>query len=86
MKKSYTPKDIVQGFGLGMELVLGHIHDGTLKASNVSRSKSRPRWIILDSDLDDFFEKLSNQQGKSQMPKANRKSKRKPLKNVPQIV
>jgi excisionase family DNA binding protein len=36
------------------EQLLAHVHDGTLRAINVSRGRKRGRWRFARADLDDF--------------------------------
>ena len=73
MSKLLTPKELVSvGLG-GIEHVLGLIHDGEIEASNVSRSSTRPRWVITQEAYEAFLKRRSNQQ---QLPK-------KPVKRIP---
>jgi len=76
-KTHYTPGDICKLWGVGIEFVLGLIHDGELKASNVSRSSARPRWLIAESDAGEFLERRSNQQKKAAKPVARRTKPRR---------
>ena len=74
MTKLLTPKGLVE-LGIGStEHVLGLIHSGDIKASNVSRSSTRPRWVITEADLQAFLDARSNQQ------KATKSVKRRPAK------
>jgi len=62
MEKVFTPKDLVR-LGIGStEHVLGLIHDGEIEASNVSRSSTRPRWVITRKAVEEFLTRRSNQQ------------------------
>lgn len=70
-----TPKLICDQLGVSIDPVLGWIHSGELKASNVSRSSSRPRWLIAKEDLAQFLEARSNQQPPKKNPRPARKSK-----------
>ena len=76
-KTHLTPGDICKLWGVGIEFVLGLIHDGELKASNVSRSSNRPRWLVAEGDASDFLERRSNQQQKAAKPAQRRQKPRK---------
>ena len=75
--KLLTPKDIVSAGVGGIEHVLGLIHDGELEASNVSRSSSRPRWVITEAALEVFLKRRSNQQRGGQKPAQRRPKPRR---------
>ena len=68
-----TPRMVAEQLGVGVEPVLTWIHEGQLKASNVSNSKSRPRWLIAREDVVAFLDSRSNRQSK-----ASRQSVRRP--------
>ena len=70
-----TPKIICEKVGVGIDCVLGWIHTGALRASNISSSSSRPRWRIAESDLADFLAVRSNQPSKDSRPVKRRRSK-----------
>lgn len=74
MAKYITPKEVSQEVGVGINMVLDWIHRKELRASNVSLAKSRPRWVIAESDLQAFLDARSNQKPK---PKPQRKRKDK---------
>ena len=55
-----SPRLIVQLLGVHISTVLGWIDRGELLASNISSSRSRPRWRIAKSDLEEFLASRSN--------------------------
>lgn len=57
----FSPKEITEKVGVGMDTVLCWIRNGDLKASNVSNTSSRVRWRIAAYDLADFMEQRANQ-------------------------
>ena len=77
MSKHYTPKQVCERLGVGIDLTLGLIHDGTLKASNVSRASTRPRWVIAEIDLQAFLDARSNQHRAGAKPAKRRIQKPK---------
>ena len=70
-----TPRDICDSVGLGIETVLGWIHSGELKASNIAKSSLRPRWRIEKVDLKAFLDARSNQAASKSTKPARRRSK-----------
>ena len=71
-----TPKIICEEVSVSIDTVLGWIHAGTLRASNIgSSSSSRPRWRIARSDLADFLAVRSNCKIKDSKPAKRRRSK-----------
>ena len=51
----HTPSDIAASLGINVSKVLGLIHSGELKATNVaSRPNGLPRWRVSDPDLAEF--------------------------------
>lgn len=54
------------------ETVLRWIHSGDLKAFNISKRSTRPRWRIAQSDLDTFLETRSNQTNPDPPPRRKR--------------
>lgn len=65
-----TPRMVAEQLGVGVEPVLTWIHEGQLKAANVSNAKSRPRWLIAKEDVATFLESRSNQQLQVSRPSA----------------
>ena len=55
-----SPRLIVQLLGVHISTVLGWIERRELLASNISSSRSRPRWRIAKSDLEEFLASRSN--------------------------
>lgn len=67
------PRLVCEQIGVSIETVLGWIHSGSLKASNISSSSKRPRWRIAKTDLADFLESRSNQT--TSVPSSSRRRK-----------
>lgn len=56
-ERIFRPKDIAERFNVSVETVLTWIRTGELRASNIAaRQAHRPRWVILESAVDDFIE------------------------------
>lgn len=69
MQKTHLkPRQVSELAGVGIDTVLAWIHRGLLKASNVSMSSSRPRWLIAKDDWQAFLDARSNQQRTSAKP------------------
>lgn len=60
-KTHFTPREITENVGVGMDTVLCWIRNGDLKASDVSNTASRVRWRIAADDLAEFMAARSNQ-------------------------
>ena len=76
----YTPKAAAGTLGVDIETVLGWIHSGELKASNVAQSPAgkRPRWRIAEAELGRF---ILRRQHPASAPKADTRARRpKPTK------
>lgn len=69
-----TVRDVADAMGAGIETVLAMIHASELKATNISRTSSRPRWRIHPDDYAAYLESRSNQQT-PKPTKARRSSK-----------
>lgn len=69
-----TVRDIADAMGAGIETVLAMVHAGELRATNISRTSSRPRWRIHPDDYAEYLSTRSNQQ----QPAANKKTSRRP--------
>lgn len=67
-----TPGEQKDEWGVCIDLVLSAIHDGSLKASNIARSGSRPRWRIAKADAAAYMEARSNQQKANPKPARRR--------------
>jgi excisionase family DNA binding protein len=49
-----TARQAAQHLNITVEQLLAHVHDGTLRAINISRGKKRGRWRFTRDDLDAF--------------------------------
>lgn len=74
-RSSLRPREIAMRYGVGVTKVLGWIRSGELKALDVSTAGdgSKPRWRVLESEIEAFEKKRSS--GKPSSPKRRRKRK-----------
>lgn len=78
-ERIYRPKEIAERFNVKVDVVLAWIHSGELRASNIAAKQAqRPRWVILESAVDDFIEAREHRP----MPKQRRRKRTRP--DVPQ--
>jgi excisionase family DNA binding protein len=78
MQKYLTPPAVGKMLGVNADKVVAWIRAGKLRASNVS-DKTRPRWRIAPSDLQDYLAARSNQ-AKQSATKRTRRTIPKPSK------
>ena len=58
-KAGLTVKEVAPLLRCTRHTILGHIATGTLTAVNLAATSGRPRWLILDEDLDAFLARRS---------------------------
>jgi len=54
-RNTLSPPEVAQQLGVTPETVIGWIKSGTLKATNVGKGKTRPRYRIQQSNIDLFL-------------------------------
>lgn len=60
LSNSYTPREVAQARGVGINKVHTWIRSGQLEAVNVSEGNARPRWRITPDALAAFDHKRSS--------------------------
>lgn len=80
MSEFVTPAQAAAQLKMNVNTVRGLINSGSLRASNVSRGKERPRWRISVEELASFAQRRSNK------PTPKRTTRRRQLPEVPNYV
>jgi hypothetical protein len=72
------PAELAAEWGVDHETVLGLIAQGQLKASNISKGRVRPRFLIKRKDVEEFLERRANRKtDPAPQPQPNKRRSRR---------